>query len=315
MKNQILKLTSIILLILFTLTMMPTLVKAADESEGIILEKSDQKIIYIKGMESTEFKYAFSNEDNSSDVSYTTASKDTNGEYVAYIDGTETYKYMFIAQGDKTETVELDTFKSITEEEIKEVENLTKIINVSTDESTTKVSQNDGTTVTKTRGKIVVKDDGTYEYQLIKLTNKTAKELYDQLSTLSNAEKMYDKLLAEIKIRDDYAKLLKDASWKDAKNKEILEPENAQDGEKYVVLIREVKDSKTVRTDVQFMTCGREDAEGVEKTEKEEEKTVTKKTKLPVTGENLALYISLGVIILAIIFVAIKMKKSKKEDK
>ena len=145
--------------------------------------------------------------------------------------------------------------------------------------------------------------------------NKTAKELYDQLSELQNATKMYDKLLAEIKIRDDFAKLVEDASWKDAKNKEILQPEDSQEGEKFVVLIQEVKDGNVVRKDVQFMTCDRADAEGVEVAEKEETKTVEKKVKLPVTGENLALYITLAVVVLAIIIVAIRMKFASKESK
>ena len=78
----------------------------------------------------------------------------------------------------------------------------------------------------------------------------------------------------------------------------------------FVVIIREVKDGKEVRKDVQFMTTARHDDEGVEKTSKE----VKKKTKLPVTGENLALYIVFGVIILAIIILIIKMRKAKQDE-
>ena len=321
MKNSILKLTSMILIILLALSIMPTAVRAADNTEGVILEKTDgEKVIYIKDMDATEFKYAFSNDDNESSVTYVTALKDSNNEYVALL---ETYDYMFIKNGENTSKIELDTLEKITEEEIKEVEKLTTIINVSTDESESKVSNNDGTTVTTTTGKIVIKDKGDYQYQLLevvdkngstKTLNETAVELYNQLSKLNNASKMYDKLIAEVKIRDDFEKLLKDAEWKDAENSEILQPKDSQEGEKFVVLIREVDGDDTVREDVQFMTCGRKDDEGVEVTEKETTKKVEKKTALPVTGENLALYVVFGIIILAIIILVIRMKKAKNNE-
>ena len=177
--------------------------------------------------------------------------------------------------------------------------------------------------MTTTTGKIVIKDKGDYQYQLLevvdkngstKTLNETAVELYNQLSKLNNASKMYDKLIAEVKIRDDFEKLLKDAEWKDAENSEILQPKDSQEGEKFVVLIREVDGDDTVREDVQFMTCGRKDDEGVEVTEKETTKKVEKKTALPVTGENLALYVVFGIIILAIIILVIRMKKAKNNE-
>ena len=324
MKNSILKLTSIILIILLALSIMPTAVRAADNTEGVILEKTDgEKVIYIKDMDATEFKYAFSNDDNESSVAYVTALKDSNNEYVALLEKDETYNYMFIKDGENISKIELNTTEKITEEEIKEVEELTTIINVSTDESESKVSNNDGTTVTTTTGKIVIKDKGDYQYQLLevvdkngstKTLNETAVELYNQISELNNASKMYDKLLAEVKIRNDFKKLLKDAKWENAENNEILQPKDSQEGEKFVVLIREVDGDDTIREDVQFMTCGRKDDEGVEVTEKETTKKVEKKTALPVTGENLALYIVFGIIILAIIILVIRMKKAKNNE-
>ena len=49
---------------------------------------------------------------------------------------------------------------------------------------------------------------------------------------------------------------------------------------------------------------------GVEETTKK----VEKKTALPVTGENLALYVVFGIIILAIIILVIRMKKAKNNE-
>ena len=314
MKNSVLKLMSIILITLFVISIIPMAVMAAN-TDAVILEKTDgNKIIYIKGMDQTEFKYAFSNnESDATSATYITATKDTNSEYVAFLAAGETYKYMFIQNGENTETIQLDSLKTITEKEIAEVEKLTKIIKVSTDESDSKITKDGDTVITTTIGKITVTDKGDYQYELIEIVdnnssaekiNETALKLYNQLKTLnSDGVKMYEKLLAETTVRDNYKKLLENASWTDAKNKTISEPKDAQNGEKFVVLIREVKDGKTVREDVQFMTSSRADDKGA-----------GKKKKLPITGENLALYVIFGIIILAIIVLIVRMNKAKKDE-
>ena len=317
MKKTTVKLTSAILIII-ALAIMPKTVNAAEKIEGIILEKADnEKIIYIKGMEEKEFKYAFSNEKETSNANFITSSKDTNGEYVAFIEGEETYKYMFIASGENTEIIELSTMKSITENDIKEIENLTKTIKISTNQSNSQITKNGDTTVTETQGKIVIEDEGAYQFQSIEILdknnstaklNETAVELYNKLQELQKVNKMYDKLLTEITIKEDYESLKENAKWENAENKEILQEQNSQDGEKFLVLIKEVKDEKTVRTDVQFMTCRRQDEADVEYTNTTETKIVEKKTELPVTGENLALYIVLAVVVVAIIILVVKMK-------
>ena len=316
MKKSILKLTSAVLIIIFALAIMPKSVRAAEKIEGIILEKANnEKIIYIKEKGETEFKYAFSDEKETSNANFITSSKDTNGEYVAFIEGEETYKYMFITSGNNTEIIELDALKKITD-----IENLTKVINVTTEEFNSQMTKNGDTTVTEKQGKIVIEDEGTYQYQSIEILdknnsttklNETAVELYDSLKSLQSLNKMYDKLLVEITIRDDYKILQENAKWEDATKKEILQSQDSQEGEKFLVLIQEVKDGKTVRTDVQIMTCQRQDAADVEYTNTTVPKVVEKKTSLPVTGENLVLYIVLAVVILAIIILATKMKSEK----
>lgn len=320
MKNSILKLTCIVLITMFTVALMPIAVRAASNTDGIILEKANgSKIIYVKDMKTTEFKYAFSDSNDSTGATFLTASKDTNNEYVATMEKDATAKYLFVQTEGGINTIELAKQKSISENEINKIEKLTKIIGVKTTETDTNISKDGDKTITTTNGKIVVTDKGNYQYQLFevvdknsstKTPNETAVDLYNQLSKLENADGMYNKLLAEIAIRDDYKKLIDNAKWEDAKNNEIPQPKDSQIDEVFVVIIREVKDGKEVRKDVQFMTTARHDDEGVEKTSKE----VKKKTKLPVTGENLALYIVFGVIILAIIILIIKMRKAKQDE-
>ena len=320
MKKSVLKLTSLLLITIFAITIIPIAVRAASNSDGIILEKANgEKIIYVKDMKTTEFKYAFSDSEDSTGATFVTASKDTNNEFVAFMEKGTSAKYMFVQVEENTNTIELANQKSITEDEIKEVEKLTKNIGVETTGSESSVSKDGDTTITTTNGKITITEEGSYEYQIFevvdknsstKTPNETAVDLYSQLAKLENADGMYNKLLAEITIRDDFKNLIEKAEWKEAKKNEIKQPSDSQKDEVFVVVIREVKDGKTVRTDVQFMTAGRKDDEGVEKTSKE----VTKKTKLPVTGENLALYLVFGVIILAIIILIVKMRKAKHDE-
>ncbi len=321
MKKSVLKLTSLLLITIFAISIIPIAVRASSNTDGIILEKANgEKIIYVKDMKTTEFKYAFSDSEDSTGATFVTASKDTNNEFVAFMEKGTSAKFMFVQVEGKTNTIELAKQKSITEEEIKEVDKLTKIIGVETTETDSVVAKDGDKTITTTNGKIVVKDEGTYQYQIFEVVdtnsttntpNETAVDLYNQLAKLENADGMYNKLIAEIAIRDNFKDLIEKAEWKEAEKNEIPQPRDSQKDEVFVVIIREVKDGKTARKDVQFMTTGRKDDEGVEKTSKE----ITKKTKLPVTGENLALYIVFGVIILAIIILIVKMRKANKDEK
>lgn len=329
MKKSKLRLVCMILTIIFVISIMPTFVRATDNIEAVILENANgEKIIYIKGMSSTEFKYAFSDDSEATDLMYTTSLKDTNGENVAIIESGETYKYMFLVQQDKTDIIELTSLEVITNKEIEKIETLTKTISVVTDDSTSETSTTeDGTTVMTTTGKIVIQDKGKYQYQLIEIldknestkkVNETAVELYNKLTELEKTNTMYEKLMIEITIRDDYNTLIEQADWEDVEEMTILQSQDAQKGEKYIVLIQKIEDGESGINDMQIMTCDRADDADVEYTNKTEIKVVEKKTALPVTGENLALYIVLGVIILAIIILVIRMKYVKgkqNEDK
>lgn len=334
MKNSIKKMVGIILTIIFVIAIIPSFTHAVDsETEAVMLEKDEGYIIYIKGLKTTDFKYAFSNsEEATDDLVYTTCQTDTNGENVAYLEKseTETYNYMFIATSGEdgevtTTTVELATLKSITEEEIAQIDALTTKIAVDTEKTYSySTTAEDGTTVTTTVGKIVITEEGdyAYQYQLIELNsydtnstvtsvNETAEELYEQITALETASDMYDKLSIMITIRDDVASLLENASWEDVKDLAILQPEEAQKGEKYIVLIQKLDGSNVEESDIQIMTCARVDDEGAEYTNVTSTEVVEKKTALPVTGENLALYIALAIIIVAIIVIAVRMKYLK----
>lgn len=331
MKNLKFKVMGIIIMLTVIISVMPSFVRAAQtDLEAVILEKtSGDKIIYIKDMNSIDFKYAFSDNENEENPEYKSCLQESNGENVALLENGKTYKYMFIAVEGKNSVVDLSTLKKITEEEINKIESLTKRIPVDTTGSVSFSSKKeDGTAVTTTQGKITIKDekDFLYKYQLIEILDKnntitipntTAVELYEQLTNFEKATKMYDKMLIQITIRDDYQSLIENAKWEEAKNMEIMQPRDSQKGEKYIVIIQKISNENVVNEDVQFMTCDREDDEDVEYTNTVVTKTIEKKIALPVTGEAIALYIALGVILFAIVGVGIRMKyvKGKINDK
>lgn len=321
MKNVNLKMMCIMLIAILMISIIPSFVRADGEKNAVVLEKNNgDKIIYVEGLETTDFKFAFSDDKNDANPSYQSSMTDSDGKNVAFLSNSQTYKYMFIAEQNKTSVVEFNTLKSITEKEIEEINTLTERIKVETGSSISNSSKKeDGTVVTTTRGKIKIVDEGNYNYSLIEIVDKNgtvttpnqkAVELYEQLTTIKNAKTTYEKLISAIKIRDDFNLLIQNADWKEVKNAEIIQPEDSEQNEKFIVLIEKTVGREKIY-DVQFMTCERQDAEGIENTNTVQTKTVEKKTMLPITGENVILYIALGLILIAIIVVSVRMKQLK----
>lgn len=332
MRKTILKLT----LIIITLFITHPLVNATEiESEkAIILQKNDgNKIVYISGKESNEFIYALSNNDSEEDLEFQSYVKDSNGKNVIYIEKDENFKNIFIKEGEKVSKFDINNVETITEEDILNVESLTKKINIDCEQQkTSNETKEDGTIVDKTQGKIVINDDGEYKYDIFEIVdnNSSCKELeqnavnlYAELNKNSTYNNTYDKLVSELAIKNYYTLLVKNANWKSAENREIIEDENAQNDEKFLVLVGKLENGKITKTDIQIMNCTREDKAGKdyasygetkqienkaeEPVENEEEQV--KKFALPVTGENIAIYVALGIVVIAIIVVIIRVKK------
>lgn len=311
-----------LIMLLSFLIVMPIVSKADDESLSVVkfVKQDNSNLIYINGMEKTNFSFSFTNDENATDLAYTTNLKDEDGNNLALMQGN--FKYMFILKENQQtpQIVDIQNAQSITQQDVDQLNKLTKNINVEVAEDDAQVSNENGTKVTNSREKIIIKDSGKYQYQLLKvasqngdITCKDAVELYNQIhNVLPNATTMYDKLMSQIAIRDGYKKLTEDATWEDIKSNEIYEPSDTQDGDVFIALIKKLNSQDQQDAyDLQIMTCTRKDAEGVDKTNTAVEKQVEKRTALPVTGENLALYIILAIVIVAIIVILIRMKYVK----
>ena len=101
--------------------------------------------------------------------------------------------------------------------------------------------------------------------------------------------------------------------WREVSDYTIMQPNDAQKGEQYVVYIKEVDENQNEIVDVKFMTSYREDEE--EKIPgRTENKIVKETTKLPITGDSMVLFVILLAIIVVIVVVLVRMKKMKNQE-
>ena len=282
----------------------------------------------------SEFEFAFAS-DATTDVStlnFINSTVDAEGNNVAYVDGDleDTYfkdtdgnsveQYMWVRQNNEvSEPVLINLSTAITQDVIDFVNATTTRIPVTigqeekepvTEEDTTVI-----TTVTTTVGYLQIEpqDGYTYEYQLIKLPNSNYTKFVELAEEISNFEENAVSYTNISKINEFY-NLYNDLvpeDWNEVVDSRIEQPEDARNGEQYVVWIKATNSDGDETVDVQFMTSVREEAE--ETTTEIVKEEVTTTTKLPVTFDsNMILIIVLAVIIVAIIVLLIVKKKISK---
>lgn len=311
-----LKLKIIFLVGIFSLILLLGLpVNAANENVQLVKQTETDYLIYINGNLDSSFEFAFS-DNNTADketLTYLSAATDSaeGGNYIAYINSyTTENKYMWAKNAEGTyfvEGVELDLSKAIPADELTAIQNVTKKIAVDTEQVQVEEKTINGNQVKVTTGKIVFENEGNYEYQIVKLPSvaeyNELMDLAERISKINSTTDMYTKLGLYTKFNNLYNELssaLLEENWIDVQNQEILQPEDTENGDKYVLWIRE---GNTI--DAQFLTS------------KYVEEKVTEEitVKLPVTGDNNTLLIVLGILVVAIIVVSIRIKSLKKENK
>ena len=153
-------------------------------------------------------------------------------------------------------------------------------------------------------------DEGEYSYILIKESEEYAKltDLATRISKFNSETNMYTQIQVYSEFFNKSKELAPDnaAEWIKVENNEILQPEDSENGEKYILWIKE-ENSTTQKLDIQFLTSHKEYSE---------EKIIeTITTKLPVTYDNNTLLIVLAILIVAIIAVLIRIKVLNKKEK
>ncbi len=320
----------VLVLMLATIFQLPVM---AETKDNVILEKADGYLIYYKDICNNEFEFAFSNDsaESTDSLIFRSSAKDSTSEgalNIAYVDQAlkDTYfndatksTYIWIRNAENSMLVtadKVDLDKALNDDMIDVVNNTTKRIKVDTTQKSQKEEMIDGVKTTITVGKVIIdepKQDTKYYYQLIPVDaeNAEATELFNLAEQLKSEVKgTYESLSLSKKFYDLYQQLMPETKgWTLVENNEILQPEEARKDDKYIVYLKEETDPNTYTVDAKFLVCDYTPEEGVVKT------TVEEVVKLPVTFDSgTILFITLGIIVLALVVVAIIKRTSKKDE-
>ena len=305
LKNKIIFLVGMFLLIL--LLGLP--VNAANENLQLVKQSDTDFLIYINGHLEETFEFAFSNDETEPTVFCEAATDEADGgNYIAYTNQYTTGKYIWAKDSEDTyfvEGVELDFSSAIPKNELDAIQNVTNKIPVDTTRVQVEEKTVSGNKVTVTTGKVVFKNEGDYRYQIVKLPGTSEytelMDLAERISKTNSEADMYKKIGIYTRFNDLYNKLSSELTdtWTEVENQEILQPEESENGDKYVLWIN---DGTII--DAQFLTSKYVEEKIVEK--------IT--TKLPVTYDNNILLVIFAILVIAIIAVSIRIK-GLKEDK
>lgn len=311
-------------------------VAAADgetENEGLnvqLIRTDDNIVVYVEGLENEAFDYALSTAEASElDKNYTKSVQDNKGNQVAVIatgDLTGDNNYLYIREGDTEKSVQInvDVNNMFTQDKMLFVENTTK--RIATEEAENLDSRTetvDGVEYTYTVGGLKITDDqnATYSYVMV---NISSDENYNELQTLANAlnddsKTMYERIEIANNFYNKYNELINNAdtenSWQEVKNMQILQNEDYDNEEQYVILLKKVAEDGTVTYDAKFMTTQNKGTEEVVPASTQEV-TTEETSKLPITGDSIVLFVVLAALVIVAIVVFIRMKKlNKKADK
>ena len=334
-----LKLLSVLAIILFIAVIPIAVLAATNENVSIISTINDESkqeyIIYIKETLEQKFKFAFTTNENPGemDLIYINSISDLVKNQVAFLDA-ETYekisqenKPIFMWAKDENENlilkgIQIDLTKSISNENIDNVETLTKRIEVeiadSEEDTTTIRNENiEGVDEIANVGhvKIIEKEKGlTYYYEMTKLPGE---EKYNQLMALVEKIReeydemdMYEKIQIGEQFNKLYSEVTSEAKWQKVENMTIKQPEESVAGDKYIVLLKKVDKKGTTTMDIQFLTAFDSYKPNIIK----EEIIVQETTKLPITYDSIALFVVLGIIVALAIVVFIRIKKLSNQN-
>ena len=209
-------------------------------------------MIYIKGLENTEFNYALSLDSNTPEMQleYIHSVKDGDGNQVALVEKSdydfETNKkaYLKIKEGTEVNETEIDFSEAFDREKIEDVENTTKKINVEVVDNLVEENKVDeeGVHVTVKVGGVKITDtsDATYYYQ-----TKLAKNEYAELMNLAKKIKdeysnmdMFTKIQTAKEFYKLYNTVIDEATWQEVEDMTIKQPKEATENSEYVVLIQ-----------------------------------------------------------------------------
>lgn len=301
-------------------------VYASNENIEIVQTSENDYLIYIKDNLNSDFEFAFSNDKDADKESlvYKIAETDldeANANNVAFVNSTtinlfENPTYMWVKDSEGNyivDGVQVELGKAIHKYDLEHATQITKIIPVDSNKADTTEREENRKKITTTVGKVVLPETkNDYSYILMPYSSEYSDllSLATRVSKFNNETDSYTK----INVYRSFIELVEElkpeanSNWVEIKGNEIAQPENALDGEQYILWVKETKNGNIIKEDVQFLTSHRE--------ESEERIIETITTKLPVTYDNNTLLIVLAVLVVVAVIVFIRIKTlSKKEEK
>lgn len=316
------KISSKILLFLVTVMLilgLNTSVNATAEDMAVLESTKGNYLIYLDGLLKDNYYYAIEKSADvlEEDLNWITAKEDTKGNKVIEITSEQENSYLWVKQDDKiikkAEPIKIS--KVSNKAEINEVKTLTNRIKVDATQTITEETREENVIKKVTQGILKITDDANakYSYDVVILNDKNEK--YQELNSLMNKINKDMNMFETIKLSQEYTvlwnEIIANAKWKEVTNGTITQPADAENGTQYVMLLKKELNGVTTY-DAQVLTSKKE-------TSKDELKEVVKKetkSNLPVTFDNPILFVILGVTVVAIIIIAIRIRKlSNKNEK
>lgn len=312
MKRLTYKIIVVTMIMLMLLPMMGTKILANANEEVLSIKKDETTyFLYIKEVLNSEFEFAFSKENNGTNLDYISSIDDNQGNNIAYVDETlkSTYfnqniTYLWVKENSQIilNGVQVNLGTSKTEEQLQSIKNITNKITVNSDADEDKIKINGDTSKKYYYEMYAVASSEDYQRLL---------ELVDEVSKYTDDTNTYTKIETYGELYDLYNKLLTDVSnskWIEATNLEIDKPYDAKENQKYILWLKD----ENGQIDFQVLTAYKKEVTNTE----EKNVTVEVKSKLPVTyDETIALCVVLAVIIIAIIVMLLVRRKISSTNK
>lgn len=306
---------------IFVFFCMPVVSNAANENLSLVKQAENEYIIYLKEYLNNEFEFAFSNDEgaNISTLTFNNSALDApndNANNIAYVNdatvtmfANPTYMWVKVNGEVKVTATEINLEDYITKNELENVGKTSTIIpiNLGQKQIVNEIDEN-GTKKTETVGIVEVqKELVSGQYQLIK---REYSEKTDKLFALAELiEKneftdVYTKIKSSkefVELYNEQYSLLNAENWQTVEGLTIEQPIDAETGDQYILWIKEENSQ-----DIHFLTSYREyDEEYIQEEIKQ---------KLPYTYDDNTMLIALGAVVIAILFVVIRIGILKKKE-
>lgn len=292
-------------------------------NDGVVIVKTstDRYLIYIKDYLDVDFKFALSTDGTETPSIFTNFAVDTVDaqNHIAFSEtGTEEYLWVKVGDEIKISGRKIDLTDNITMAKLEGIENISKTIEieigVSDPVETMMKDEATGDEYKKTVkvGTVkIITPISNGKYQLVKRLSNEKTNQFFALAELIEKNNFTDKY-AVIKTAKEFTDLkaeLRDSlsDWKDVVDATVKQPEDAEDGEQYILWLKE--DESTVNIameDVHFLTSVKE--ESIEKITED----VT--TLLPKTYDDNTILFAFIAVVIAIVAVAIRISFLKKKE-